>query len=310
MATTTSSVPSVHVNGAKSHSASALPSDASPSGASPTSATSDSPTGESPVIEPMGVRIRPQEVVRMAARRRPLALPLRHEWTFWHDKHQANRVSSPATVAGCGEYESQLKEMRGISTIQEFWQVYNNIPFRSLALRDSILMFKKNVKPVWEDPRNNNGGAWTFRILKSSNNTTITGHNHTGMGHSHTGTGHNHTGTGPNHTGIGNHRTIDAIGVWKEILAMAIGEELQEVVEKGDDICGISMSVRFNAHLIHIWNRDGSNQKSIDAICERVLSNLSEDLKPLVQKSYYKKHSEHKEFRPLGDTNAGCSKET
>jgi len=61
---------------------------------------------------------------------------------------------------------------------------------------------------------------------------------------------------------------------------MAIGENLQEVVEKGDDICGVSCSVRFNSHLIMVWNRDGDNQKSIDKILERVMECLPEELRP------------------------------
>jgi len=83
---------------------------------------------------------------------------------------------------------------------------------------------------------------------------------------------------------------------------MAIGEVLQEVIEKGDDICGVSISVRFNSHLILVWNRDGSNQKSIDAIVNRILENLPEELKPLPQNYYYKKHSEHKGYKALDAT--------
>lgn len=65
----------------------------------------------------------------------------------------------------------------------------------------------------------------------------------------------------------------------------------------GDDICGVSISVRFNSHLIMIWNRDGSNQKSIDAILARVLEAVPEELKPAPQNYYYKKHTSHKSFK-------------
>ncbi|KAF3930568.1 hypothetical protein ABW19_dt0203506 [Dactylella cylindrospora] len=248
----TSSVPSLHVNGAKSDSPSP---DASPS--------SSSPTGDSPVIQTMGNRAELRHT--MLKKLRPL--PLRHEWTFWHDKYQADGTT--ASTGGSEGYASQLKELANISTIQAFWQVYNNTPFESLALRDSLLLFKKNVKPIWEDPRNNKGGAWTFRISKTNNNSSE---------------------------------------FWKEILMMAIGEVLQEVVEKGDDICGVSISVRFNSHLILIWNRDASNQKSIDAILARVLANLPPELKPLQQNYYYKKHSEHKGYKALDSTDTASSK--
>jgi hypothetical protein len=29
-----------------------------------------------------------------------------------------------------------------------------------------VHLFKKGVKPLWEDPRNIKGGAWTFRVPK------------------------------------------------------------------------------------------------------------------------------------------------
>lgn len=131
------------------------------------------------------------------------------------------------------------------NTAQSFWQVFNNTPFTTLALRDSYRLFKKNVKPIWEDPRNSRGGAWIFRVPKSQ-----------------------------------------SFEFWKEIQMMAIGETLQEVVEKGDDICGVSISVRFNSHLIMVWNRDGDNLRSIEKVRERVMESLPEELRPIKQNYY------------------------
>lgn len=65
----------------------------------------------------------------------------------------------------------------------------------------------------------------------------------------------------------------------------------------GDDICGVSISIRFNSHLISVWNRDGNNEKSINAIQARILESLPEALKPQPQNIYYKKHSAHKSFK-------------
>lgn len=181
--------------------------------------------------------------------------PLRHEWVFWHDRNSNTNEE---------EWEDQLKEIAGISTVQTFWQVYNNTPFTTLPLRDSLHLFKKNVKPIWEDSRNKNGGAWIFRVPKANSQE-----------------------------------------FWKEILMMAIGEVLQEVVHKGDDICGVSISVRFNSHLIMIWNRNSNNQESVDAIRDRALESIPEELRPAPQNYYYKKHSSHKFFK--GDSAGGES---
>ena len=61
----------------------------------------------------------------------------------------------------------------------------------------------------------------------------------------------------------------------------------------GDDLCGVSLSIRFNANLITIWNRNGANQKTIDGILAVVLEKIDPSLKPKEGSYYYKKHSEH-----------------
>ncbi|TGZ85508.1 translation initiation factor eIF4e [Ascodesmis nigricans] len=174
--------------------------------------------------------------------------PLRHEWVFWHERNNPDATEE--------EWADQLKEVTQINTVQGFWQVFNNFPFVTLALRDSLHLFKKNVKPIWEDPRNTNGGAWTFRVPKQQSQE-----------------------------------------FWKEALMMAIGEILQDVVEKGDDICGVSISIRFKSHLVSVWNRDGNNETSVNAIQTTILENLPDALKPQPQNIYYKKHSAHKSFK-------------
>ncbi|KAI9769009.1 MAG: hypothetical protein M1839_003839 [Geoglossum umbratile] len=177
-------------------------------------------------------------------------LPLRHIWQFWSDKHAPNTSSDKSN-----SYEERLKPLETASTIKVFWEILNNVEPSRMYLKDSYHFFKKGVKPIWEDPRNVNGGCWTFRVNKS---------------------------------------TSEAF--WSEILVLVVGEQLQEVVERGDDICGVTISARFNSHLIMIWNRDGSNQASVNKILERVLEMLSPHLKPLPQNYYYKKHSDHQGF--------------
>ncbi|KAF9979961.1 Eukaryotic translation initiation factor 4E type 3 [Modicella reniformis] len=87
-------------------------------------------------------------------------IPLRNEWVFWLDKFVAN--ATPA------EYTENLKEIADVNTVQTFWSVYNNIvgPER-LSLRCSLHFIHKGVKPLWEDPKNEHGGAWNFRTNKT-----------------------------------------------------------------------------------------------------------------------------------------------
>lgn len=55
------------------------------------------------------------------------------------------------------------------------------------------------------------------------------------------------------------------------------------------------MSVRFNSHLISIWNKNGDNERSVKAIEETVRDRLSPELRPVEGSGityFYKKHSE------------------
>jgi hypothetical protein len=68
----------------------------------------------------------------------------------------------------------------------------------------------------------------------------------------------------------------------------------------GDDICGVSISVRFNSHLILVWTRDASNDKSREAVMAKVMESLPEEMRPSPTQPYYKKHSDHKNYKPAG----------
>jgi hypothetical protein len=68
-------------------------------------------------------------------------------------------------------------------------------------------------------------------------------------------------------------------------------------LQTGDQICGVGLSVRFNSHLISVWHRDASKQKSIDNILACVLKELPEELQPKPDNYFYKKHSDHAGFK-------------
>lgn len=84
---------------------------------------------------------------------------------------------------------------------------------------------------------------------------------------------------------------------WTRVQLMAIGEKFQGCLDTGDQLCGVGLSVRFNSHLISVWHRDASMQKSIDAILATVLEELPAELKPKPDNYFYKKHSDHTGFK-------------
>ncbi|ATY59123.1 translation initiation factor 4E [Cordyceps militaris] len=85
--------------------------------------------------------------------------------------------------------------------------------------------------------------------------------------------------------------------VWKTVQLLAIGERLQEVLGENDQICGVGLSVRFKYHLITVWNRDGSQQKSIDGIFASVVKELPEELQTREENYFYKRHADHEGFK-------------
>jgi hypothetical protein len=88
----------------------------------------------------------------------------RFRWQFWAEKGQQ---SSSAKTTSLDELASRPKPLgEEIISVKEFYQHFNNIPVENLKLRDSIHLFHLGVKPLWEDPRNEKGGAYYFRVSK------------------------------------------------------------------------------------------------------------------------------------------------
>jgi hypothetical protein len=70
-----------------------------------------------------------------------------------------------------------------------------------------------------------------------------------------------------------------------------------------DDICGVSLSVRFTSTLVQIWNRDGDHKEGVQKILRAVLEELPPDLQLRDHQYYYKKHSEHSAFKAASSDN-------
>lgn len=196
------------------------------------------------------------------------APPLVHAWDFWHDRQDraaspssSSSSSSPAPATNNNnKYEDRLVHLASITDIRAFWSVFNNFDISRLPLRDSVHLFHRGVKPLWEDPRNTHGGCWTFRVPRDR-----------------------------------------APAFWEKICLLAVGEKLQAAVESDrqtfrDDVCGVSLSVRFTSILVQVWNRDAKHEEGIKRLLETVFESLEPEMMPRENGFYYKPHYEHKAF--------------
>ncbi|KAJ2975560.1 hypothetical protein NQ176_g5455 [Zarea fungicola] len=94
-------------------------------------------------------------------------------------------------------------------------------------------------------------------------------------------------------------RVPRAVGpdVWTRVQLLAIGEQLEAALDEKDQLCGVGLSVRFKFHLITVWHRDASKQKSIDGLLECVMKDLPTELQPRADNYFYKKHADHEGFK-------------
>jgi len=85
--------------------------------------------------------------------------PLRWEWTLWYMHRSPGQKIT--------DYEAAIKSIASFATVEQFWNVYGHIrhPDQLTNVSDFHL-FKKDVRPVWEDSENRQGGKWMIRLKK------------------------------------------------------------------------------------------------------------------------------------------------
>jgi hypothetical protein len=58
------------------------------------------------------------------------------------------------------------KEIYSINTIQEYWNVFNNLNIIGGITSLHFFLMRKGVTPLWEDPKNKSGGCWSIKVTK------------------------------------------------------------------------------------------------------------------------------------------------
>lgn len=86
--------------------------------------------------------------------------PLKDAWSFWY--------RPPISKAhGYIEYEKTLHGIATVKTAEEFWHIYSHLKRpSSLPFVSDYHLFKKDIRPIWEDDVNRKGGKWIVRMKK------------------------------------------------------------------------------------------------------------------------------------------------
>ena len=85
--------------------------------------------------------------------------PLHREWVLWFD--------NPRLAEEGQSWRDNLKECGTFSSVETFWEVFNNVqPASALSANSNYHIFVKGVEPMWEDRANVNGGKFVLTIPK------------------------------------------------------------------------------------------------------------------------------------------------
>jgi hypothetical protein len=132
-----------------------------------------------------------------------------------------------------------LEDLGRFNTGEDFWNCYEKalLKLTKLDKKESIHLFRvkpdsKSILPVWEDNENKNGGEWTFRvdIVTKKDGRDITG----------------------------------ASKAWENLLCTIIGEQFDECLADGDEICGLTISAREKDFVFALWHKNASSSKKED----------------------------------------------
>ncbi|EDW93807.1 eukaryotic translation initiation factor 4E1 [Drosophila yakuba] len=84
--------------------------------------------------------------------------PLEHVWTLWYLENDRTK-----------HWKDMLNEITEIDSVETFWSLYYTIKTPSeLKIGCDYSMFKKGIKPMWEDEANIKGGRWLVTAGKSA----------------------------------------------------------------------------------------------------------------------------------------------
>lgn len=80
--------------------------------------------------------------------------PLENTWTLWYFAPEKNKT-----------WEQSQRKVSSFNTCEDFWSLYNHLKKASeVNFGCDLSLFKDDVRPMWEDAANKNGGRWLVNL--------------------------------------------------------------------------------------------------------------------------------------------------
>lgn len=150
---------------------------------------------------------------------------LQDTWSFWFYKCDMSR-----------EWKDNLLHITDVSTVEDFWAIQHRIkPVESLSDGCDYIVFKHGIKPMWEDPRNENGGRIVLNIDKKNVLSFLS-------------------------------------KIWLNSLLFLIGSSYDD--EESDNINGLVINVRTKLNRISLWTCNFENKSLQEKIAKRFMKYL------------------------------------
>ncbi|KPU74090.1 uncharacterized protein Dana_GF22031, isoform C [Drosophila ananassae] len=84
--------------------------------------------------------------------------PLNSRWTLWYLENDRSKT-----------WEDMLHEVTSFDTVENFWSLVNHIkPPSEIKMGSDYCLFKKGIRPMWEDEANVHGGRWVISLNKNT----------------------------------------------------------------------------------------------------------------------------------------------
>ncbi|KAL5111203.1 Eukaryotic translation initiation factor 4E [Taenia crassiceps] len=63
------------------------------------------------------------------------------------------------------EWEQRMQKVTTFNTVERFWSMMiHTLPPSEIANGTDLYVFKDGIQPMWEDPKNENGGRWLINV--------------------------------------------------------------------------------------------------------------------------------------------------